>query len=94
MNKDFKFYYGAKGEYFEIDPTPDGSSDDDLKNRREYFCPKGKPVKVGDMTMTLLLKFTSANSATGYLDFRGSTEASKPLGSLPFVARAPVTLTR
>lgn len=52
-------------------------------------------INRGDMLMTLVLNFTSADSATGYLDFRGQTAPRKGFdASLPFVARAMVTLTR
>lgn len=52
-------------------------------------------INRGDMLMTLVVNFTSANSATGYLDFRGQTAPRRGFdASLPFVARAKVTLSR
>lgn len=56
--------------------------------------PDVESVKVGDMVMTLVVRFASDKSASGYIDFRGTTKSRKPVPSLPFAARAPITLSR
>lgn len=63
----------------------------DIQTNQSNYCVE-REEDFGDMTMTLALKFEAWNLALGTLNFEGRIDTGGQ--SVPFLAWAPVTLSR